>query len=284
MISIFDYDDYIIYLSDYYRENKERNPNFSHRYIGSKVGFSPGYFSRILKRDKKLSDPMIFKFIKFLKLNNSEGFYFENLVKYNQAKTDTEKTKYYERMLSCKQQKKKLIEKDHYELFSQWYHCALHTLINCTPIGEETDFREVGKALIPAVSDVKVKKSIDLLLRLGMIGKNGNGSYEIKNNFISTGENVNALSIRNFLRNSLELAEGALERFSTNKRVASSMVISVSEKGYQKIKEKLEQSRQEINKILATDHDVNRVYQINMQLFPLSHKFQGGSNEAVTRN
>jgi hypothetical protein len=52
------------------------------------------------------------------------------------------------------------------------------------------------------------------------------------------------------------------------------MTMSYSAKGMERARAVLKKTREELSRIEQTDSNRNRVYQINMQLFPLSHPYQ----------
>jgi hypothetical protein len=49
-----------------------------------------------------------------------------------------------------------------------------------------------------------------------------------------------------------------------------------SGEGFAKVKELLKRTREELTRIEEADKDKDRVYQVNMQLFPLSGPSEGG--------
>ena len=68
----------------------------------------------------------------------------------------------------------------------------------------------------------------------------------------------------------MELAREALYSVPKTHRDISTLTLSISEQGLQHIKEKIKDCRRELLEIAKADENADRVYQLNLQLFPLS--------------
>ena len=106
MESIYGYTDYRKFLLDYYNEKKTANTHFSHRFIAGKLGLkSTGHFSLILKGKANISPDLAAKFCDFLNLRKKETEYFEALVDFGQAKSQSRKKRAFDRMIAHKESK-----------------------------------------------------------------------------------------------------------------------------------------------------------------------------------
>jgi uncharacterized protein (TIGR02147 family) len=68
----------------------------------------------------------------------------------------------------------------------------------------------------------------------------------------------------------MKLAQEALDRFKKPDRDMSTMTVGVSEFALHAIQQILAETRKRISEIAAQDTDSDRVYQLNIQLFPFS--------------
>ncbi|MDO9181165.1 MAG: hypothetical protein Q7U04_02090 [Bacteriovorax sp.] len=64
-----DYDNYRVYLEDFYKLNKKENSPISHRYIAQKLKWPISYFNEVLKKRKNLTLPRALEFAKFAKMD-----------------------------------------------------------------------------------------------------------------------------------------------------------------------------------------------------------------------
>jgi uncharacterized protein (TIGR02147 family) len=68
----------------------------------------------------------------------------------------------------------------------------------------------------------------------------------------------------------MELAQEALYSVPKTHRDISTLTLSISKQGLQRMKEKIKEFRRELLEIAKADEHADRVYQLNLQLFPLS--------------
>ncbi len=267
-IDIFKFEDYRVYLKTYYDAKKKKSPSFSYRFVANKVGFSAGYFSRILNGQKNLTAKHILAFAKLLKLNMSETHYFEAMVLYNHGRNLNEKTLHYERMLRCRSPKNDTISRQQYEYYAQWYHSAIRAVVGIFSEHEELDPATISSLLTPVVSIKDVKKSLRLLKRLGFIVQSKMG-YKLKDTYIKSGHKPNEMAVRNFLRTINELGKDGVDRFEPNERKYSSVTLGISEQCYAELLKKMAGFLEEVHQLVHSDENAERVYQLNLQLFPL---------------
>ncbi len=267
-MKIYNYSNIREFLKEMYKVKKQENPSFSHRYIGSKVGFSAGYFSRILTGDKQISVEMADKFVAFLKLSETEAEYFRAMTNYSQSKTIESKNAFYKQMLSLKKSRNLSKEKQGYKLFSNWANSVVFSLCRIEELTDDSDFVQLGKDMSPKLTAQEIRNSLKLLCKMDLIKKDEQGFYQVVDSFLSSiGDE--SIHIQNYLSNSLKTAEYALENRSREEREIATMMLTLSEEGYEKVKEKMRGVRKEINEIVAQESGVDRICQANIHLFPL---------------
>jgi uncharacterized protein (TIGR02147 family) len=270
MPNIFEYTDYRKFLQDYYDEVRKTNPRFSHRYFAMKAGFtSTGLFANILKGRRNLTGPLILKFSKALKLKKKEEEYFESLVFFNQAKSFEEKNKFYERMLALSPLRIQVVNRDKFEFYSQWWYSAIRELLYFFPFKD--DYQALAKKLNPPVRPDQAKKAVKALEKLGLIKKNKKGYYEQTASLITTEkDHEKSMHVANFQRATMQLAMDSLDRHTRDVRDISTLTLTLSRESYQKAKMEIDALQTRLLKMAEQEKKVDRVYQINFQVFPLS--------------
>ncbi|MEO7425413.1 MAG: TIGR02147 family protein [Fibrobacteria bacterium] len=268
--SIFDYTDYRRYLREYYAWAKTNQRGFSHRAFMAKTGMSgPNYFKRVMDGVHNLTENSIPKFASALGLTESEGNYFKYLVRFNQAETLEEKDRCFGLLMDLKTPHAHyVLEKAQYDYYKDWHNVAIREMLAFFTYRDNA--AEMGKRLAPAVPPKKVKQSIELLLSLGLIEKAEDGSYRAASKFILTDPDVQSLFIPKFHQAMTRLAEEAITRFSKEERHFSSSTVSLSERTYKEIIELIRATRKEVLRKVGEDQEPDRVYHLNIQLFPLT--------------
>ncbi len=270
MKSVYEYTDFRLYLKEFLKEKKEKNSRYSLRVLSDKCGFKArDYILRLINNQRNLSQAGIYKLCKGLGLKGNEAVFFEDLVVFNQAKTVAEKEHYYFRMMkSRKFVNAHILKKDQFSYFSKWYHCAIRSLLPV--IDFKDNYAELGKFLEPPITASEAKKSVQLLLTLGLLKKNESGQYSVATSAVTTGDEVKSLALALFHKTSLDLAKRSIDTQIASNRDISGITASVSEKGFKKIKSEIQRFRKTILSITSEDSAEDRVIQFNIQCFPIS--------------
>lgn len=268
MKPLTEYENIRDYLADFYHDTKKKYPGFSHRVLAQKVGFSNGYFSRILSGEKKISEALVEKFIAYLKLRGNDAEYFRALVIYSQSPDEAVVNRAFKRMISLQSCDAGILEVDQFELFHTWYHSVIFSLCHMGQVTESSDFEQMGKQLFPTISGKEFEDSLKLLQKLELIDLK-NGTYKVQQQFLTTGSKHKNRHIRNYLLNSINQARYALLNTPQPERDITTMTLSISENGYREIQELVQKFRSQVNEIVAADSELDQVCQVNIQQFPL---------------
>ncbi len=270
MITIFDYTDYRLFLKDFYEARKKRDPSITHRFIADKVGFrSSGFFTQILQGKSNISDDMTDRFADFCKLKKREREYFKTLVAFNQARTHAKKKVYFEKMIGYNKGTVAGVDAAQYEFYDKWYYTVVREMLALVRVKDNyKSYVQLAKMTIPQIKPMQVKKALSVLKKLKFITKDNNGYYLRVDRVISTGYDAQSVAITNFALSSLDVAKGAMQNMPKEDRSISNLTMSLSEKGYQELGEKLKLFRREILELAYRDREVNRIYQVNWQVGP----------------
>ena len=268
MINIYDYLDYREFLRDYYIEKKKNNPHFSHRYIAQKLGFDSGYFAKITQTQRHISIALAEKFAAFFKLGSRESEYFRTLVHFCKAETHSEKREFFEKLISFKRSEARVLNEKQYRLFEKWYYVAVRELIACFDC--KGDYEELGKRLIPPISEAKARKAVKVLKELGLIKKVRGGGYERVDPVWRTNTDIASVAVDTMQQDMLELAKESYDRFPRTERNMSTLTLSISKTEYEQIVKDLERLREKLLDAAKNCETPDRVYQCNFSVFPLS--------------
>jgi uncharacterized protein (TIGR02147 family) len=268
-IDVFDYCDFRLLLKDLYAFSKKKNIKFSYRFIALRAGFkSAGFFSQIIQGKTNISMRIALSLADAFKLKVTEKEYFENLVLFNQAKTQSDKQHYFRKIIALKKGKLKTLDERQYELFTQWYYLAVREWLGIFKF--KGDYKKLSEALMPAITVAEAKDAIKVLEKLNLIQRNPSGIYERLDATLTTGDAWKSVAITQFQIDTLNLAKGSYDRVPAQYRNHSTLTLSISENEFQWIKDELSALRKKILEIATSATHPDRVYQININVFPLS--------------
>jgi len=272
------YMDYRSYLADWIADRKDSGMPGSNRWFAQKMHInSASWLTDVLRGRKGLSKATANRLSVVLKHPPAESRYFETLVAYNQAKTLAERNAYYEELLAVRKIKDpKVVSPDQYEYYAAWYHSAVRSLIGMFPFSG--DFERLAKMVSPQISPRQARHSVELLERLGIVRRDSDGVYRLDSNAVTTGQYEKSLAISNFQQETMRLALEALDRYPRSLRDISTLTVGVSAKSVEEIRRLAAEFRRRVTELANSDEEADRVYQVNIQAFPLSST--GGARKA----
>jgi uncharacterized protein (TIGR02147 family) len=269
--NIFEYIDFRQYLADLYKAKRSIDPGFTHAYICHQLGQpnSRSFFNNVIKGRKNLTSVFIELFIKIFGFGNDESKFFRALVNYNQAAGTDEKEFYFDQIVQLNRTPYSLIHKDAYDYYKNWYHSTIRSLLAI--IDFKDDYKTLGNALCPAITLKQARESVELLKRLGMVKEDANGFVKPVEKVLSTGQSVQNDILQQYQVECFELGKQAIINKQNKPCTTITYTVHVSEIGYKRILSRIEQCKSEIQSIIHKDEaPPERVYQVNLQLFPKS--------------
>jgi uncharacterized protein (TIGR02147 family) len=238
---------------------------------------STSWLTSVLKGTKGLSSKTAQKLSQILKHSPIESRFFSTLVDFNQAKSLSERTTCFNQLTALQKLKQvRTIKSGEYDYYALWFHSAIRSLIGMHPFTPtETDFQKIASLVSPPLSASQVRKSLKLLQKLELVRINNQGIFELAGTAITTGENIRSLAVANFQQETMRLAQEALDRYPREERYIGTNTVGVSARSFEQIRQLLIDASNKIAEIANADPYGGRVFQINLQAFPLSKQLSG---------
>lgn len=275
------YTDYRIYLNDYYKYKKKASGFFSYRQFCMKAGLkSPSIYREVVAGKRNLTLQTIGAFIKGLGLSDRDGKFFENLVLFNQAKTEEAKRKYLSILRGLKYRKpQKLIPVHLFEYYEKWYNPVIREL--AVTVDWKGDFSLLARSVNPPIKTSQARESVELLLRLGFLKKD-NGNFAQTSPDITTGAEVNSLLIRQLNREYARMGLEAIDRFPPSERDISSIIMGIPRSKLTEFKQAIVDFRKRIVGLADTESEgADSFYSLVVEFFPVGQSIssQESNNE-----
>lgn len=265
--NIFEYINYREYLNDYYQARKKWDDGFTHTYICYKLGQrgSRTLYNNIVRGRKNLSAEFIKRFNILLELSAEEAVYFRVLVLYNQSTEVQEKELYFEQLVQMNNTPKRKLGEESFEYYNHWYYSSVRALLDIYNF--KSNYKQLALKLKPVITVAQAKDAISLLKKLGLIEKNENGYFKPTQKAITTGSKIDHHQIKKYQLQCLDQAKLAVMENDSSSYKSSTLTVSVSQKGFERLAKRTEQYRKELFAIVNKDEDAaDRVYQVNIQL------------------
>ena len=143
-----------------------------------------------------------------------------------------------------------------------------HKLLDFYPFTD--NYAALAEKLNPPITETKAKRSIALLKKLGLIKKSDTGTWELTDKVITTGEHYRSFAVKTFQEETMRLAIESLERHQPGDRNISTVTITLSESNFKAVNEVIRNFRETLLQLARDDNVPDKVYQLNVQLFPLT--------------
>ncbi|MCB0309314.1 MAG: TIGR02147 family protein [Bdellovibrionales bacterium] len=267
---IYSYDNYRVFLQDSFLELKQKNRMLSYRSFAKKVDLSPAFMTMILDGKRNLSPRGIVKFSNGLHMNREESDFFHDLVLFNQATRSEEKLHHFEKMSKSRKFKElRYLEKAQFDYCSKWYYPAIREMMTLKGFREDPVW--IASHLSPNISPKQAEEALSVLQYLKLVSRNVEGKLVLNDTVISSGEQFRSLAIKNFHMEMLCKAEQSIDRANREERDLSGLTFCLSQEDMHMVKSEILAFRRTlISKLVQKKTKSERVYQLNVQLFPLS--------------
>jgi uncharacterized protein (TIGR02147 family) len=269
MDNFFEYLDYRELLKAFFEEKKQQDSWFSYRWLSKRIDVaSTGFLSLVISGKRNISSDLAVRISTALNFSKKEAAYFSTLVRFNQETNAEEKGRAFEELLSLRPATAKSLRADQQEFYNHWYYSAIRELVSVHNVTD--NYKHIAECLIPKISVNEVQEALELLERLGFIGRDEDGYFRRAESLITAaGSSIEPSAIRKYQGETIDLARNALYNIPKDKRDISTVTLSTNEQGIAMIKKRIEQCRAEIMAIANQSKNPDRIVQINMHLFPL---------------
>ena len=276
MKPIVEYSDFRQYMLDYYEERKRRSV-FSWREFSKIAGFTSSSYMKVVCDGKsKLSRIGVERTGAAMGLVGFEMEYFRAMVEFGQAATEEKKKAAYENMLAiAKVHKVRVLEGDLFEFYDSWQNPVVREL---APLMPGATPGEIAKKCYPEISAAEVQQCLNFLTKAGLLKKAGDSAFVQAETSITGTPDATRLALRGMHRQMSKLATPALD-LPVEQRNFSGVTMGVSRESYERIVKVLDECRRQIIAIAADDKDIDQVYRLNLQLFPLTRNVKECDHE-----
>lgn len=277
---ISNYLDFRKFLADYYHYRREMTKNdlrpYNYAVFSAAANIkSPNYLKLIIEGRRNLSEDMILKFAKAIGLAKEATEEFKILVLFGQASDPAERNMYLkalnERRVDSKLKSGEIDQKT-WEKIPSWISWILYSLLDQKDVKFEPE--SLRKTLRDKASVDEIKHSLETLLRSGEIVKDEvTGEFKKARSLMESAEEVPVALVRKLQAELMYLGLESLFRDAATEREFGSATLAMTQQEFEDLRFQLRKLRKEAQKNIGVKRlssKGDRVYQLNLQLFPIS--------------
>lgn len=273
------YTDYRLFLQDFFDYRRDQTKNnrrpYSYAMFSAAADIrSPNYLKLVIEGKRNLSDAMARKFAKAMGLTKNETDEFVALVRFTQTENPLErnqKLKTLSDLRVSQKLKRGEINQDTWEKVPSWVAWVLHALTDQKNVS--ANFESLYSQLRRKAKPEVVKRCLDKLMESGELSVTEDGRLEKGRLLMSGSENVPVDLVRKIQSELIYLGLESLAQDPPQDREFGAMTVALTEEEFEQLKFELRQFRKRWTKDIMVKRQQSkgdRVFQLNIQLFPVS--------------
>lgn len=269
--SVYEYLDFRAFLRDHFEASKATKKHYSYRYFARHANLSSSNFLKLVIQGKRNLGPSTIEgFAKALKLDGHEAGFFATLVTLGQAQTVAERNRAFEQVAANRRfRAARRLEGPLFEYLTRWYYPVIREL------AARADFREeprwIAAQIRPRVTAEQARAGLATLEQLGLLVRDERGRLVRGDPSLTTGHEVRSVVVPAYHRQMIERAGSSVDTVAPEERDISALTVCVRAKTLADLKERIHRFREEMLERCDSETEPEIVYQLCIQLFPLSH-------------
>lgn len=276
-----DYMDYRKYLADFYKYKRKASKGsirtYNYAVFSASADIkSPNYLKMIIEGKRNISDEMVFKFAKALGLNKEATEEFRILVQFSQATDPAERNIFLKSLSEHRvlvQLKSGEIDRKTWEKVPNWVAWIIYAMVDQE--GVQFDTEGIKKLLRGKASTEEIELALNSLIKFGELARDSvTGEIKKTHSLIESPEDVPVALVRKLQTQLMYLGLESLFEDSPSEREFGTLTICLTRNEFEELKFKLRQLRKNIHKdnsISRGNKKGEKVYQLNIQLFPVTN-------------
>lgn len=277
-----DYTDFRLYLKDVYEFRRGTESTGLRAYSYSTFSAaadikSPNYLKLIIEGRRNLSDDMITRFAKALRLNRSECDEFRALVHYGQSSAPLDRNQYLRELADIRARRAfdaGHINQKSWDKIPGWVGWVIYAMSEQSNVEFEPD--TIQRLLRAKAAPEEVRSELKKLFDAGELAKNPEtGKVGKSRDLIESPQDLPVALIRKLQSELIYLGIESLFRDSPKDREFGAMTVAMTDEEFQAVRFELRQLRKRLQKDITVKRKStkgDRVYQMNIQLFPVTEK------------
>lgn len=288
-----DYMNYREFLRDFYlfkrKSSKGSLRAYNYAMFSAAANIkSPNYLKMIIEGKRNLSEDMIGKFGKALNFMKEQVEEFRLLVQFTQAMDPAERNMYLKKLSEHRvsgKLKSGEIDRKTWEKVPNWVAWIIYAMIDQE--GVSFDTASLKDLLRGKASEDEIENALNTLITSGELRRDeATGELKKNRSLIESPEEIPVALVRKLQSQLMYLGLESLYQDQATEREFGTLTLSLTKSEFEEIKFKLRQMRKAMHKdnsIARMKGKGERVYQLNIQLFPVTNAVEGVEKTPVIK-
>ncbi len=271
---IFGYLSYREFLGDWFAAQKAADRRYSHRLFARRANVrSPSLLGEVISGRRNLTPATAEGFCRAMRLSHDQARFFDDLVRFDQAAPTELKNQAWQRIAASRRfRNARPVDEGMMRYLSNWHYPAVRELAWRADF--QADPAWIAAELQPQITVAQARDALDTLVELGMLqqrevhGVERLAPAEVS---LATAHQLAPLAAVNYHHGMLDRAKDALDQVPGAQRHLCAVTVAIPEDLVPVLKAELDAFQERMLHLCDEQIDrAERVYQLNLQLFPLS--------------
>lgn len=269
-------DSFLSLLRHLIYQKKQIRKSFSLSILAKRAGISKSLLSLILTGKRKPTLSVAEKLSEAFHLRGKERKQFLLLAQLCNSRTNAERASIESQIMEAKSSFKETeLGALQYKLIANPLYSILYVLCGMPRI--DFSIRSLRQTLNFKYPETQIKKALEELCQLGLIAPGQNSYTQVQNAIVTnSGKNDSALYLAH--QTALKNAIAALD-LDRDQREFEALTVAIPNEKLKVVKNKIRDFLSELNEYLSHFDEPAKVYQLNLNVFPLTDKPKEIKNE-----
>lgn len=249
-------------LKETLKERQRINSSYSLRAFSRDIGMSPSTLTLVMQKKRPLPKKYVENVISYLDMNPSEEAIFRESL--NGKKGKLNKIEISEELKN-----RYILDDSHFKVIAEYEHYAILSLLETKGFISDVNF--ISKRL--GISNERTKQVLNSLEIANLIENCADGNIKLTCGPVRTTEDISSKALKLSHKELLEMGKSKIDEIDLELRDFSSMTLAIDPNKIPEAKEVIREFRQKLATLLK-DGDKSEVYQVGIQLYPLTTNLQ----------
>jgi uncharacterized protein (TIGR02147 family) len=267
--------DFREFLKLYAESAKKRRPNWSYGAWAKSLGLkSASSITKVVHGQRQPGPDLVDRLIRYFKFYGKEEEHFRNLILLARSGKNAHIQKMILReseAVTAKKFESRMIEICQFHLLSDWWHYSVRELLKLKKFDRNP--RAIAKLFRRALSPNQIRESFSILERLSLIRRNAKLEFEVVDATVSTPSGIRNEALQKYHSQMLGIAQDRIRDVPPDRRHFHGFTFLLHEKNLPKAKMLIQEFVERFDQLLDPT-DATALYQMQVQLFPLTEDFK----------
>lgn len=269
-LRIQQFSDYRVFLQTHAQDMKKTKTAWSFGLWSKSLGLkTTSSLTKIIQGQREPGPQITDKFVRYFGFDHKQAQYFRDLIRLQKIKNDSRLSVMLMEKIGkdFPQSSLRLMDNKSFLIISNWYYLALRELVRIKGFQENPDW--IVEQFQFKITGREVSQAIKILIEMGLLKRDKSNNLIIVDGRLDTSNDISSEAIRRYHEQMLEHAKAAVRKFNVEEREITSTTLVMNSKQIGIAKELIREFKQKFEQLLE-DESGDRVYQIQIQLFPLT--------------